>query len=389
MRDERSIAVIGGGLAGTVLAAVLADQGWPVQVFEAQVLTDAPAPERDLRTLALAGSSWHTLARLGITPAAVEAVPIRHIHVSWRGRPGSVLLDAADSAVDSFGHTVSYGRLLQAVRAAAGRRSTIEWEEGCQVEQVDGSSSAARLCWRDRDGAARSRLAPLAIIADGGALPARASGLNWHYRQQAIACRVETDRPTGDLAWERFTIEGPIALLPSTPGYALIWTGQSARIDALLAADDPAFLAALQDWFGDRAGRFLRCSRRLRYPLAAHFELRPARQRVVRVANAAQTLHPVAGQGFNLGLRDVAALLAVLEGAPTGDPGSPALLARYLASRTPDRQLTSVMTHALAGVFTLPLPGLGIGATLGFAALDNHPTLRRRFARWMADGVHA
>ena len=388
---DDSIAIVGGGLAGTCLAGLLAAQGWQVQLFEAQRLADAPPAARDLRTLALARSSWDTLAGLGIGRDALEAAPIRQVHVSFRGRPGRVLLDAAESARDALGHTVNYGRLLQALRTAALARPEIRIHEGCTVRDVGGSSSAARLRWVDGDGRRQERLAPLVVVADGGALSEQGPALAWRYRQHALACRVETDRRADGTAWERFTVDGPIALLPAGEGHALIWTGPAARIQRLQAADDPAFLAELQDWFGDRAGRFVRCSARMSYPLGARFQLHPARRRVVRIANAAQSLHPVAGQGFNLGLRDVAALASLLSEtaaqSPRGDPGAAGLLARYGRVRAPDRRWASGLTHLMAELFALPIPGLALGSAAAFGLLDGSLGLRQRFARVMADGA--
>jgi len=387
MDDRQAITLVGGGLAGTLLAALLARQGWAVQLLEAQRLDEAPAPERDLRTLALAAASWAELATLGITPTSVQAAPIRRIHVSFRGRPGRVLLDADDSGQPDFGHTVGYGRLLQALRARLSGLPGLTITDGCQVDEVGGSGIAARVAWRDRAGQAHSRLAPLVVVADGGGLRNGGPALSWRYRQQALSCRVETDPAGGTTAFERFTVAGPVALLPAGSGYALIWTAPAARIQALLACPEAEFLRQLQDWFGDRAGRFTACSARLAYPLTSRFQLRAAGRRVVRIANAAQTLHPVAGQGFNLGLRDATRLARLLGSPGAGDPGSPALLAAYRAARQRDRGVTSGITHLLAGAFALPLPGMALGSALGFALLDGSPLLRRGFARLMGEGV--
>lgn len=387
MGDRQSLTIVGGGLAGTLLAVLLARQDWPVQLLEAQRLEEAPPPERDLRTLALAASSWGLLGELGITPASVQASPIRRIHVSHRGRPGRVLLDAADSGDADFGHTVAYGRLLHALRTCLAGLPGLTLADGCQVEAVGGSSVAARVQWRDRAGQSHRQLCALAVVADGGGLPAGGPALSWRYRQQALSCRLETEPGSGDTAFERFTSDGPVALLPAGPGYALIWTAPAARADALLTCDEPAFLRQLQDWFGDRAGRFTACSARQRHPLATRFQLHAAERRVVRIANAAQTLHPVAGQGFNLGLRDVAQLATLLGRGNSGDPGADGLLRRYRASRRRDRAVTSGITHLLAGTFALPLPGLTLGSTVGFALLDGSPALRRGFARLMGEGM--
>lgn len=389
MNKEPGMVVVGGGPAGCCLAALAADQGHVIQLLEATPFDAPPSAGMAQRTLALSHASWDTLAQLGITPSAVHAMPIRSIHVSYRGRPGRVELRAEDSDADRFGATVSYGALLGALRAQVRHRPLIHVADGCRVERVSGASSAARTDWRLPTGAVASRLSALAVIADGGALADDPATLRWRYAQQALACEVHTASPPGDCAWERFTREGPIALLPSAHGYALIWTGPPARIQRLLDLPEPAFLVELQEWFGDRAGRFLGATQRIPYPLSGRFALLPARRRVVRIANAAQAMHPVAGQGFNLGLRDVRALMTVVARHGESDPGGSTALAAYSAARARDRSLTAGMTHLLAGAFSLPLPGAAWPGSLALLGMDLSPALRRRFARLMAEGLPA
>jgi len=191
------------------------------------------------------------------------------------------------------------------------------------------------------------------------------------------------------MAWERFTPEGPIALLPSSQGLALIWTGSSARIQQLCALDEAAFLNALQEWFGDRTGHFMKAGPRMRYPLQSRFSLRPAYHRVIRIANAAQSLHPVAGQGFNLGLRDVLQLRASLGEGNSKDAGSPSTLASFSKARRVDRWLTGGLTHLLAQGFTSSLPGSRSLGSLALSVMDVSPMLRDHFARVMSDGLAA
>ncbi len=380
--------VIGAGPAGCCLAALLADQGWPVTLLESGAMdasSPGPAAVAVQRTLALAGPSWTLLGRLGITPQQVAAHPIRTIHVSYRGQAGRVCLDASESGVSEFGHTVSYARLLTALRAAVAARPGITVHEQAVVQTVQGSTSAARVRWRGPAGAQDS-LVSLAVLAEGGALTASGDALTWPYRQQALACVVQAEQPTGDQAFERFTPDGPLALLPCAEGYALIWTAPAARIAHLLQASDADFLAALQAWFGDRLGRFRQCSPRQRYPLRGRFVLQPAGRRFVQIANAAQTLHPVAGQGFNLGLRDITTLTEALGAAQPGqDPGSATRLAAYQRARRADRWTTAGLTHLLATAFALP--GSSLPMSLALGTFDLAAPLRRGFARLMAEGI--
>lgn len=338
------------------------------------------------RTLALSQSSWDVLNEIGMTPNELNAYPIHAIHVSQRGMPGQVLLNAKDTEKHAFGYTVSYRTLLSALRRRIDAESRISVQANCRVRSIQGSSIAARISYQDVSSLRESCLSALAIIADGGAEIDDPHALNWSYGTEALSCQITSHQTEPGLAWERFTSEGPIALLPSSKGLALIWTGSSARIEALCALDDSAFLAALQNWFGDRAGQFSSASPRLRYPLKSRFSLRPAQHRVIRIANAAQNLHPVAGQGFNLGLRDAVKLRDCLH-TLSQDPGSKETLAQYDESRQHDRYLTGLLTHVLAKGFTLPIPGTQSMASLALGAMDLSPTLRNRFANLMSDGI--
>ncbi len=388
------ILIVGAGPAGSCLGALLADQGWPVTLLEAGRLDGPQPPSAALsqRTLALAAPAWQVLGQLGLTPASLQAQPIRSIHVSYRGQPGRVCLEAAESGQDSFGHTVNYDTLLAALRAALMARPGVRLLGECHVQQVTAAAAAARVRWQDAQGAPHAALTPLAVLAEGGRLAVGRDSVQWRYRQQALACVVRTSVTGKGCAYERFTPEGPIALLPVPEGYGLIWTGSAARIESLLAADDQAFLRALQDWFGDRVGAFVAVGPRQHYPLQARFSLRTAQSRVLRVANAAQTLHPVAGQGFNLGLRDITALLDLLAPlAPgtgvAGDPGRSALLLAHARQRRRDRWVTGGVTHLLAEGFALPGSGWMAGKALTW--FDLHQPLRQRFARLMAAGAGA
>jgi 2-octaprenyl-6-methoxyphenol hydroxylase len=381
-----SICIIGGGPAGCCMALLLAQQGWPTHVIEAGNWS-AEHSEKSERTLALSQSSWDVLAEIGIAPQDLNAQAIRSIHVSQRGMPGQVLLSAEDAGKDAFGYTVSYQALLTGLRNQIQSESLITVESNSRVLSIEGSNTAARISYQSASSIRHSILSALSIVADGGAEIDDPRALNWSYGTEALSCQITSLGAKAGLAWERFTPEGPIALLPSAQGLALIWTGSSARIQDLCNLNDQLFLSALQDWFGDRAGCFVSASPRIRYPLKSRFSLRPAQHRVIRIANAAQTLHPVAGQGFNLGLRDVAQLRNCLGLARSQDPGHASILNLFSKERRADRWLTGGLTHLLAQGFTLPIPGArGLGS-FALSAMDITPSLRDRFARLMSDGL--
>lgn len=382
MPARPEITIIGAGPAGCTLALLSSALGLQVNLYEAGawVVPQATVP----RTLALTERSWTTLGQTGISIEALERSPIRTIHVSQQNMPGQIHL-AADAG-EAFGWTVSYDRLLQALRARVNEDPRITVFAKTPITEIRGSALTARLHIENTDGSITLRDSPLLVVAEGGKGLPDPHGLQWTYGTSAISCHLALDRQDPGLAFERFTRQGPVALLPTPSGAALIWTGPNKHIQRLLALNDQAFLDALQNTFGDRAGRFLSVSPRMQYPLRAQFSLRTVGQRVVRIANAAQALHPVAGQGFNLGLRDVSALISALGTAPS-DPGHPTLLKRYRHQRHQDRWITGALTHLMASGFTLPLPGVRPLSALLFVGLELSPTLKHRFADLMANGV--
>jgi 2-octaprenyl-6-methoxyphenol hydroxylase len=206
------------------------------------------------------------------------------------------------------------------------------------------------------------------------------------YGQQAVITSVRTaERPTG-IAYERFTVDGPLALLPYRDGYAVVYTAATAEAQRLASLDDTAFLGALQAHFGSRL-QFVSATPRASFPLALKVRPEPVAPRCVWLGNAAQTLHPVAGQGFNLALRDVWGLAETLRGDAAGDPGAAGVLARYRAARQLDRRVTITFTDALIHIFGSTNPVFAIARGGGLAALDLLPPLREFVARRMMFGA--
>jgi len=372
------VAIIGGGPVGAAVAALASACGLRLEVFEAR-----PAPAADTRTLALSYASRERLRDAMAWPAA-EATPIAAIHVSQKGGPGRTRIDARDLDLPALGYTVPFAALQHALHerlAATGvplrlghACSEIRLDDtGATVSFTNGSDVRARLL----------------VLADGGANATRIPGIGFtekDYMQQAVVAAVRTDRPHGDVAYERFTREGPVALLPVDDRFALVWTATPQRASELLALPEDAFVAALQDHFGDRAGRFLSASGRAAFPLKLRAVNTPIALRTVIVGNAAQALHPIAGQGLNLGLRDAGALAALLAATPAADVGSMAMLDAYRASRRRDSARGIMFTDFLASAFadTRTLPTLGRAAAL--MALDLFRPARRFFAGRMVYG---
>ena len=372
------VAVIGAGPVGATLAALAAGRGLDIALFEAR-----PAPSGEQRILALSHGSRDILeeARAWPTPAAA----IASIHISQKGGPGRTLLEASEMALPALGYTVSYASLEDSL-AARLRDAPIPIRYGaaCREISLDAQGATVRFASGEE---ARARLL---VLADGGANASRIPGIAFSekdYAQQAVIGLVATDRPHAGRAYERFTPQGPLALLPVEGRYALVWTATPREAQRLLALDEPQFLRELQEHFGDRAGRFTEVAKRASFPLKLRTVNTPIALRTAIVGNAAQALHPIAGQGLNLGLRDAASLAAVISSLPRESVGDAAMLSAYRESRRRDAARGVAFTDFLVGAFAdahrIPTWGRG----LALAALDLFPPARRALASRMIHGA--
>jgi 2-octaprenyl-6-methoxyphenol hydroxylase len=390
MSDVRDydLVIVGGGMVGASLALALNGQGLRVALVEAQVAKVDELPSYDDRAIALAYGSRRIFEAIGVWPS-LQAVtePIQEIHVSDRGHLGKTRLSAADEGVPALGHVVTareMGRVLldrlalvEGVDVIAPAR-VVEFED-------DGERVEIQI---EQQGVMTSLNASLMVAADGGQstirerldVPVR----RWTYDQSAVVANITPSHAHNNVAYERFTEHGPVALLPmSEHRCALVWTVPSDEVDATLALDDDAFLAAFQGRFGYRLGRFQRVGRRSAYPLSLLRVLESVRGRVAIIGNAAHTLHPIAGQGFNLGIRDVAALAEVLvEARGDGeDIGAPSVLARYESWRRGEQRGVALATDMLARLFGNPLKPLQVGRNLGMLAMECLPFAKHPLAR--------
>ena len=373
------VAIVGGGPVGATAAALAGECGLAIAIFEAR-----PGPSTQTRILALSHGSREILGEAQAWPAE-RTTPITSIHISQRGGPGRALLEAAEQGLPALGYTLSYGELdaaLNARLAAAG--VPVRYGAACESLRLEPEHATLALA-SGEEVAAR-----LVVIADGGASAARIPGIAFtekDYGQQAIVGTVRSDRPPAGRAYERFTPQGPLALLPVADHYALVWTAHPGNAAELLARDDAAFLAGLQEAFGDRAGRFESIAGRSSFPLKLRTVNTPVALRTVIVGNAAQALHPIAGQGLNLGLRDAAALASLLRATPRDALGERAMLAAYREARRRDATRGVLFTDFLVGAFAdaRRIPTWGRG--LALAALDLVPGARRAIADRMIYGA--
>ena len=386
--QDYDLVIVGGGLIGGSLACALADTGLKIALVEAVAADAALQPSYDERVIALSWGSRRILEAIGLWGAvAPEAEPIRRIHISERGQCGITRLDQAELGVAALGYVVPARALGAAIRPALDGRPGIDLLCPARLVglQVQGDLVAVQVAGPDGSRELRSRLV---VAADGGdSAVRRAQGIAVEerpYGHDAIITTVTPDRPRSGWAFERFTDTGPLAMLPMTAGrWSVVWTCREQETAGLLALPDDAFLARLQGRFGYRLGRLDLAAPRRAYPLKLLLTRETIHPRLVLIGNAAHTLHPVAGQGFNLGLRDVAALAEVLAEAATRgeDPGAPAALEAYRQWRGPDQQATATLTDTLARLFVNPWLPLRLARNLGLLGLDLLPSARRSVAR--------
>jgi 2-octaprenyl-6-methoxyphenol hydroxylase len=366
------IAICGAGPVGMMLALLLAQRGVTgITLLDARTVEQAVA---DPRSVALSWGSRQLLEDVAVWP--VPATAIHEIHVSRAGQFGRSLMDRSEHDVDALGYVARYGDVVAAL-ARACERAGITVMRPARVAGIDEDADGVTL--RLEDGGTVQ--ASLAVQAEGGVFGAQGGkAQSRDYGQTAVIARVSTSRALPHRAFERFTSEGPLALLPQAGAdghqYALVWCVKPARAAELLALDDAAFLAALGQAFGERVGSFTKASQRTSYPLGLTTDARST-ARTVAIGNAAQTLHPVAGQGLNLGLRDAAVLARLLAQGES--------IASFGAAREQDRGLTVGLTDAMARVFagTGPLQSL-LGLSLG--ALDAVGPARKALASVMMFG---
>jgi 2-octaprenyl-6-methoxyphenol hydroxylase len=401
--DHYDVVIAGGGMVGVSLALQLGESlpaAARILLVESFPLppagsADAYHPSFDARSTALSYSSQRLFSQMGVWDSLQRWLcPISEIHVSSRGHFGSVLLRAADYGWAALGHVVENAWLGNILLATLQERGRVELLSPARVGDVrQGEEGVTVVLEGDQ---ARELRAALLVVADGAH-----SGLRTRlgfdtaqksYGQHALIANVATAQPHDGRAFERFTDEGPLALLPLLPvagaehRSALVWTLPEERAVQLQDMAPGDFLAALQERFGYRLGRLRQVGERHTYPLALVRAAEQVRQGVIIMGNAAHALHPVAGQGFNLALRDIAVLGRVLaEGVAAGAGlGDLPLLRRYQQCQRVDQERTVVFSDQLPELFMRTDPVLGVARDLGLVGLDLAPALKRRFVRFAA-----
>jgi 2-octaprenyl-6-methoxyphenol hydroxylase len=365
------VAIAGGGPVGCALALALSGSA----VSVARIADEARGADRPI---ALSYGSALILERLGAW-SSVAGTAIQSIHVSQQGF-GRTLMRCADYGLPALGYVISYselvGQLLTRTPAVI-TGSLRSWE-------TSGDEIVLRLSIGEGEARMKARLL---VLADGGL--SRDAGKVTDYRQRAIVAEVAAEHAQEGTAWERFAAEGPVALLPFRDRYALVWSVSPATAEELQDLSDPEFLARLRGTFGERLGGFRSTGPRSSFPLSLRRSaIRPS-PRVLAIGNAAQALHPVAGQGLNLGLRDAWELARMLLDVAKEELGARAFVARYARSRGLDRYAGIGFTDFLVRTFSNSVPPLALARGAGLALLDMLPPARHFLARRMIYGAHA
>jgi 2-octaprenyl-6-methoxyphenol hydroxylase len=391
------VAIVGGGMVGATLGVALAPLNLRVAIIEAVPHDAAAQPSFDERTTALSNGSRRILETLGVWPALnAVATPIRKIHVSDQGRFGFARIDAAEQGIAAMGYVVANRDLGGALWSRLIPSPGLQVHCPAEVSRISTNEQSVTVEIAQR-GAKTSIDAKLIVAADGAQSAVRsAAGVDAQvrdYEQTAVITTVLPQRFHDNVAYERFTPSGPLALLPLEGGRCtLVLTLNREAAQSAMSWSDEEFLAEVQRRFGFRLGRFLKVGRRVPYPLFLTRAARTSAERCAIIGNAAQGLHPVAGMGFNLGLRDVASLAELIAeragqaGQAGADVGSSELLAQYDAWRAADRGGVIAFTDGLIRVFSNPLSSIRRLRNLGLLAFDLLPPAKAALSRLSTGG---
>lgn len=433
-QTDYDIVIAGGGIVGCAAALALSNAtSYSIAVIEAFEPKQSMHPSFDARVVALAKESYKQLTQFGIDmdDGMLNCCPIKHIHVSDRGHLGQVQLHSKDlhdhnqrnhhnrhnqsnhhnqrthnhqqpfdhsvessantdnikhhSTSDSLGYVVALATLGEKMMAQL-KLSRVDYFCPEKIVSVERSQDKTQLQLLNN-----SISAKLVLIAEGGQAPSRELfGLSTSvqdYAQSAMIANVITQAPHRNRAFERFTSQGPIALLPMQTNagnqMSLVWSIEHNKADAVMAMNDGDFLRKLQQLFGDKLGRFEAASTRYCYPLSLVQVERFTAHRVICLGNAAQSLHPIAGQGFNLGIRDVKGLIdvfSVFSDENLGDPGAFAVINAYRKNRAQDKNKVIGATDALVSIFSNQYLPFTLARNVSLIALNHSPKLKNTLA---------
>jgi 2-octaprenyl-6-methoxyphenol hydroxylase len=382
------VVIIGAGAVGASLSIALAKSGYEVALIEKSPVINHHQPAFDERHLAFSRSTRLALEGLGLWgPLAKSATQVSRIHVTSRGHFGSVMLDANEEGLDALGHVLPARVIGEILYETIESMSEITLLAPAEISDMTISDEAAMVSL-EHNGTGMHLHAKLLIGADGANSQVRkAFGIDarsWHYGQSAVITNIEVASQKPGLAYERFIEDGALALLPRAENsYAVVCSVSDQSADSLMSMSKSDFIAWLNQMMGNYLARINRAGKCHRYPLALVRASETVRHRLVLIGNAAHFLHPVAAQGFNLSMRDVATLTEVLQQARINhsDPGEMDILSEYADWRQQDEKTTVAFTDGLIRLFTNPLLPVSMMRQGGMLGLRYFPSLRHFFTR--------
>lgn len=374
------VVIAGGAMAGMTLALAinkLSDKPLSIAVVEPFKADHQAHPGFDSRSIALSYGTVNILKKLTLWDDIAEvATPISHIHVSDRSHAGMTDITTEEVGVDALGYVVELADVGRIYHSRVEQDEHIELLCPASVKKVERSLSEVTVTL-DNGEVVRGKL----LVAADGAISTCCEQVGLEliehdFEQVAVIANIKTQQDPAGRAFERFTESGPIALLPMSEGrMSLVWCLKPEEARAVMALEDDAFLAKLQDAFGWRLGLMKQVGQRSSYPLTLRYRKQNISHRFAIVGNAAQTLHPIAGQGFNLGIRDVATLAEQIA-LSAGDPGAYQVLSQFKGRRESDREATISLTSSLVHIFSNDYLTMRVGRNLGLAAMDNLSVLK-------------
>lgn len=401
--NQFDITIVGGGMVGISLALLLAaQQRWKILVIESKAMAKNNETEYsasfDARSTALSWSSRSVLQKMGIWHNIEQHTQaISSIHVSDRGHFGLTRLEAEEAGVDALGYVVENSR-LGSVLIQQAKQANISLKDDAKILSFQPKADSMELAI-EIDGQQQLINSKLLVIADGAnSTSVQKLGISQQrkaYGHSAIIANISLEQAHNKVAYERFTDNGPMALLPLTDfkndhRCALVWTQPSDQADELMAVDGSEFVSQLQARFGDRLGPFKAVGERVSYPLALTTSEEQVRRRLAVIGNAAHSLHPVAGQGFNLSLRDIDCLAQCLIDQPQeADVGELEPLLNYQKQREKDQRNTLLFTDNLTKLFGLSSSTVALGRNSGLLMMDLVPALRNQFAHFGMGSVQS
>lgn len=384
---SENIVIVGGGPVGATLALMLGQQGINVTVLEARA---KGAAYEEKRALALSSGSREMLEKIGVWQQVKPSVTnINTIHISQQGSLGRSLLKAQDHQLEALGYVVYYGALAQALDDGLKKCPSVQLIYEAQAQKIAHHADFSTVDFQQNN-IIQQLNSRLVVLADGGRSLDEIEGLTREtkaYGHDALIAKISAELPHNGIAYERFTPNGPMALLPNgVRDFSLVWTGKSEYVAPLMQLSDAEFLEQFHAEFGDRVGKFLQVDKRMTFPLKLSKLVETDFQYLVVIGNAAQTMHPVAGQGFNVGMRDAESLAKIILATSSERLGDANMLAEYQKTRVKDTRNGLMFTDFLVNIFSNDFIGLHPLRSLGLGVFELFKPAKNFLVRKMSYG---